>query len=612
MSKISKAVAEMNGENVLRKSETVTNFMGGDSYTVDPITRLRMVTASSIFGEPSYYRDAKVGKKTIPNTLSRMGCGFGYRSGALALIKKLDIFGILDAKDTVSLMEEIIDSALDYDFKATLDWAVELRNNYYIRLNPQVIMVRAAVHPKRKEFTQEFNGAFASINKSVMARADDAMSQISYYLYINGGKKNNIPSVIKRSWADHFGNLNRYNVAKYKNHDIGMINAVRICHAKSAVIDELMQNGTVEVDEEQKTWENMRSEGKSWAEIFRTIKMGHMAMLRNLRNFLQEVDDHDMAVEYMEKLKSGVLGGKQFPFRYYNAYVMIEKLDMDEIHFKQLALDTLEECLDISIDNMPKLKGKTMCLSDNSGSAWGGFTSEYGRVVVAEIDNLSSVITAMRSDEGYVGKFGDKLRVFPISKRKGALEQARAISKDKDSDVGGGTEGGIWEFFYNAMEKKEHWDNIFIYSDQQAGTSGLYGTGSQVSAYSRLGYSDEGQMINVFKLVLDYRKRVNSKVNVFSVQTAGYDNMVVPNYAYRINLMYGWTGKEIVFADTIIKEWDRVEAQKGAKPKGNSKADKENSKATKVTKDTKDAKAVKVTKGDSIKTKTSKPKRPKK
>lgn len=552
MSKISKAAAEMNSENTLRKSETVENFMGGDSYTVDPVMKLKLVTASSIFGEPSYYRSSSLGNKPAGVTRN-MGPFADTKVGSL--LESEDILGIY-GEDTVELMERVIDEALEYDFKATLDWAVTLRNEFYIRLNPQVIMVRAAMHPKRKEFTQEYKGAFNSINRSVMARADDAMSQLSYYLYKNGGKKNNIPSILKRSWADHYGRLGRYAVAKYKNHDIGMINAVRICHAKSEVINELMSTGTVEVKSQEKTWENLRSEGKSWEEIFNSISMGHMAMLRNLRNFLSEVTDYTLTAKYLEQLKSGVLEGKQFPFRYYTAYINIEKCKVGEIHHKQLALDTLEECIDIAINNMPKLRGKTMCLSDNSGSAWGGLVTEYGSVVVAEIDNLSSVITAMRSDEGYVGKFGDKLKVFPISKRKGALEQARAISNNKDYDVGGGTEGGIWEFFYNAIENKEHWDNIFIYSDQQAGTGGLYGTGIQHSKYSSLGYCCGYNSINVFKLVLGYRKKVNSKVNVFSVQTAGYDNMVIPNYAYRTNLMYGWTGKEAVFADVVIHQWD--------------------------------------------------------
>jgi hypothetical protein len=200
-----------------------------------------------------------------------------------------------------------------------------------------------------------------------------------------------------------------------------------------------------------------------------------------------------------------------------------------------------------------------MCLSDNSGSAWGSFNSEYGSVTIANIDNLSSVITAACSDEGCVGKFGDRIITHPVSKRQGVLSQAEKISSGQCGDVGGGTEGGIWEFFYNAIEKKEHWDNIFIYSDQQAGHGGLYGTGSQTSMYTRAGYNCRGNYINVYKLIKEYRKKVNPKVNVFSVQTAGYTNAVIPEMAYRTAIMYGWTGKEAVFAEEYIRQWDEIE-----------------------------------------------------
>ena len=154
----------------------------------------------------------------------------------------------------------------------------------------------------------------------------------------------------------------------------------------------------------------------------------------------------------------------------------------------------------------------------------------------------------------------------PVSKRVGVLNQAEAISKQGSRDVGGGTEGGIWEFFQNAIDHKEHWDNIFIYSDQQAGHGGLYGTGFQKAQYAKRGFgcgyggsSYGDSMINVFKLIQEYRKKVNPKVNVFSVQTAGYDNVCVPEMAYRTAIQYGWTGKEAVFAAEYIRQWDEIE-----------------------------------------------------
>ena len=551
MGKIGKAANALRSENLLRRDEVVTNFMGGDSYKVNPLDTLKLITASSIFAEPSYYRDGGLGVRVVDE-----------KYNVHPLLRDFSMLNDESGKTTTEIMEDAIDAALDYDFDGVLEWAKELRLHYNMRLNPQVIMVRAAVHPKRKEYTDSHKGKFGEVEQIVMRRADEPMSQIAYYIYLNGGVKANMPSVLKRALAKRLSASSAYEVNKYKQHEIGMIDAVRITHAHSQVLDELMQTGKVIVSDDKKTWEAMRSAGTDWKTIFHSVNMGHMALLRNLRGVFTEVNDAAFCDEYLAALVAGVEKGKQFPFRYYSAYMAVEN---SSCNHKGKILDALDACIDISLANMPKLKGKTMCLSDNSGSAWGNIPTEYGSVTVAEIDNLSSVITSACSDEGYVGKFGDKLKVFDTRKKVGILEQAKAISCDHGTDVGMSTEGGIWEFFNNAIRNKEHWDNIFIYSDQQAGTGGLYGTQEQCLAYSKRGFAAGngcfGSYINVFKLVQEYRKKVNPKVNVFSIQTAGYSNVVIPKYAYRTNLMYGWTGRESVFADAVIKEWDAIEAK---------------------------------------------------
>lgn len=551
MGKIGKAANALRSENLFRRDEVVTNFMGGDSYKVNPLDTLKLITASSIFAEPSYYRDGGLGVRVVDE-----------KYNVHPLLRDFSMLNDESGKTTTEIMEDAIDAALDYDFDGVLEWTKELRLHYNMRLNPQVIMVRAAVHPKRKEYTDSHKGKFGEVEQIVMRRADEPMSQIAYYIYLNGGAKTNMPSVLKRALAKRLSASSAYEVNKYKQHEIGMIDAVRITHAHSQVLDELMQTGKVIVSDDKKTWEAMRSAGTDWKTIFHSVNMGHMALLRNLRGVFTEVNDAAFCDEYLAALVAGVEKGKQFPFRYYSAYMAVEN---SSCNHKGEILDALDACIDISLANMPKLKGKTMCLSDNSGSAWGTIPTEYGSVTVAEIDNLSSVITSACSDEGYVGKFGDKLKVFDTRKKVGILEQAKAISRDHGTDVGMSTEGGIWEFFNNAIRNKEHWDNIFIYSDQQAGTGGLYGTQEQCLAYSKRGFAAGngcfGSYINVFKLVQEYRKKVNPKVNVFSIQTAGYSNVVIPKYAYRTNLMYGWTGRESVFADAVIKEWDAIEAK---------------------------------------------------
>lgn len=541
MSKISK-VAKKNRQIFLKKP--VVNFMGGVSYELNPLETLKMISASSIFAEPQYYRNSGIKDA-------------GYKCDKF--VEKYAIFDINSGTTASELMIDSINNSLDYDFEKTIEWAIELRKNYYMRLNPQLIMVLASIHPKRKEFSEKNPGLFRKINFEVMNRADEPATQLALYLY-NNGSKNKIPSILKRSWCDKLESLSRYEVSKYKNSEIGIIDTVRICHANSQLIDELLTNGTVEIDEEDKTWQNLRSEGKSFKEIVQTIRLPHMALLRNLKNIFKELEDSDkdLADKLLNDLKKGVKNGKQFPFRYYSAYNKIK--NEKNIKFLPKLLDTLEECIDISIDNMPKLKGKTMCLSDNSGSAWGTLNSEYGTMRIASIDNLSSFITGACSEEGYVGEFGDRLNIVPVSKRNGILNQSENMSKNQGRNVGRATENGIWLFFQQAINNNDFYDNIFIYSDMQAGHGGLYGTGKDYLIDGEsFKTSGHGNYIDVMKLIDKYRAKVNPKVNIFCVQTAGYNNVLIPEFTYRGAVLYGWTGKESLFASKLIEQWNEIE-----------------------------------------------------
>ena len=541
MSRLSAYSSKERSETRKHEGSVVENFMGGNSYKLTPLQTLKIVAASSIFGEPQYYRDGLDSKKTIKN----------YDTLMNTFMSDL----INESDDAVSVFTNAIDSALDYDFKGTLDLAMELRTSFYMRLNPAVIFVRASMHSNRVTFNESNPGYMKNVGKSIANRPDDLTNQFDYFMYINKSK-NKMSSLIKRTWAEKLGEYSRYQLNKYKGKKL--VDLVRVSHAWSKDIDELMKTGTLQVSESEKTWETMRSAGKTWKEILESIKIPHMALLRNLRGIFTEINDKTIADKVLSNLKSGVTDGKQFPFRYYSAYNAIDKAS--EINHKGLLMDALEECMDIAVSNMPRMKGKTMCLSDNSGSSWGTMNSEYGTVAVAEIANLSSLITAMQSDEGEIGLFGDKLMIVPVSKRNGLLKQHKDANRveHEDRKLGGSTENGIWLFFRDAIEKKEHYDNVFIYSDMQAGHGGLFGMDpSEYAEYATK--NNRSRYIDVLALVNKYRKEVNSKLNVFSVQVAGYDNSVLPENLYRGAILAGWTGKEPVFADAIIKIWDEIE-----------------------------------------------------
>lgn len=533
MSKFSRFTKKSEADYAKHKNEQIVNFMDGISYKTNPLLELEMVAASSIFGEKSYYKNDGVKDKKL-NT-------------------------------TTSTFIKACDNALSYDFKGVLELAKKLRYEYNMRLNPALIMVRAVMHEGRKAFNEENKAFMRACIEEVINIPTDIWNQFELWMFFNESK-NKLPSILKRAWADKLNSTKKYQLAKYKT-KAKIIDLVRICHAHSEDIDELMKSGTIEVTDEESTWEKLRSEGKSWTEILEGTYIPHMALLKNLRGIASEVSDNTLK-QVLELLESGVEKGKQFPFRYWSALNAI-KTSYPRVPNEGLIEESLNRCLDKAMSNFPKLKGKTICLSDNSGSAWGALTTEYGSTKVAEIDNLSSVMTAINSDEGYVGIFGDRLEIESVNKRDGVLSQLDKIQSKHSHNIGGSTENGIWLFLDEAIKKKIYWDNIFIYSDMQAGHGGLYGLNSR--DYSE--YTINGHYIDVLKLVQEYRRKVNPKVNVFSVQTAGYDNSVLPENEYRTSILTGWTGKETIYANVLIDIWDRMENKTDEKVEKNQKND---------------------------------------
>jgi hypothetical protein len=549
MDKIAKAAESARESKKIEDKGGHANFMGGISYTPDPLTKLKLIAASSIFGEPAYYRD-------------------GINEKAYVLDECFAPFVVFDvpSEKTSDLMLKAIDEALAFDFGKTIALAATLREDFLMRLNPQIIMVKAAMHPARKAFDEANPGVFSAIEKRVMARADEPASQLAAYVYLNKGSKSKLPNILKKSWARKIESLKPYEMAKYKSEGVGMIDVVRLCHASSPLVDELMKTGTVKTAEDEKTWENLLSAGKNWSEILSSIKVGHMALLRNLRNIMADPSVSDAQRDAaLSDLVKGVPFGKQFPFRYKNAYDAISA--MPDFPYKEKTLKAIDDCLESSVGNLPRLHGRVAVLTDNSGSAWGAFESEYGRARIADIDNLSAVCTALAADEGWVGVFGDRLKMVCVkpngqagSKPARVMDNVANVTSE-GRGIGGSTENGIWLFLSKAIKEKQHWDWIFIYSDMQAGHGGLYGTNP--SEYRA--YSTRGTYIDVAKLVDAYRRTVNPKVNVVSVQTAGYDDVVVPEYGYRTEILTGWTGKEAVFADAVAKVWDEEDAKMAAK-----------------------------------------------
>ena len=586
---------------------TVVNYMGGKSYKLDPLQSLKIVCTSMICGESQYYRPSKMN--------SRFAKHFMFPEFYEASTSD-DYF----EKIVSDSLDYDYEGCLQFVDKLRNEFYMRLNSNYLLaqathhakrvefnRTHPTVfktVIEKVGCLPTdwttQYKLLKESSKPIPTIWKRAIA---DKLNQMSAYhaaKYLHGsktGSENAKPASMEsedvkysgRAAEGVRGNSGERSSWEFKTlsakDKANLVDLIRITHPKpSPVLTELVKTGKVSVADDEQTWEKLRSAKKTWQEINAQIRLPHMALLRNLRGIIEEYSarpDLDQATEeireLVERLIAGVKGGKQFPFRYFSAYKALKyggqrrshkkanSGDLEPVPMKapmiQILLDGLDRCVLESVECVPEMKGRVDCLTDNSGSSRGSLTSEYGTVSVYEIANLSSILTAYRSTEGgSVWIFGDRLIEYPVSKDKSILAQLEEVN-DIGETVGAATETGVWLFWEKCIAEKKPLDTVFIYSDMQAGTGGLYVDAQNYGKLKQMGAAIQNSetYVDVLRLVEIYRKHNNPKTNLFSVQVAGYDNSILPDILYRGAILSGWTGKEAKLAFEMNAIWDSVE-----------------------------------------------------
>lgn len=508
------------------------NFMGGNSWDIsNPLTRLRIAASSCFFGEPMYYhRDEKDTRKLKHTPKSRLtDSQVKHLSDSLGAVSPSEWRGLSPSE----LIERCIDEALNFDAEGTLKEAARLRNEDHIRTTPQVILVRASNNMKVKG-----SGLVQKYAPQIIRRADEPAVCLAYQLHAFGRK--HIPNSLKKALRKSIENFSEFQLSKYRleSRKVKTVDVINLTHPKSEAASKLVK-GELSLDEN--TWEAFISKNGSTKESWEKAVdlMQGMSLTRNLRNLIEKGVPTS---KFAQKLVDTAAESKQLPFRYYSAYKSIEGIGNAEI------LDAVEQAMENSLGNTPTFKGRTISLCDNSGSAQGTTTSSMGSVQISSIANLTGIITGKNSDDGYIGIFGDRLEVLPVRKKSSIMDQLKKADAVGDG-IGLSTENGIWLFLDKAIKEKEHWDNIFIYSDMQAGHGGLYGL--KPADYSA--YRWAGNYIDVAKLVSEYRSKVNPNVNVFLVQVAGQVDTIIPEFYNKTYILGGWGEGILKFAHSMIE-----------------------------------------------------------
>jgi hypothetical protein len=170
-----------------------------------------------------------------------------------------------------------------------------------------------------------------------------------------------------------------------------------------------------------------------WAALIPS--MGFMAQLRNLRNFDDAGVPDEVAGDAIARLTDAeqVAKSRQFPFRFLSAYRAAPSLRWAY---------PLERALNLSLANVPALKGRTLVLVDRSLSMWDARMSAHSEIVWADAAAIFGAAVALRAERADLVEFASRPASVKFSAGESLLKIIERFHRgdDQNGPVGTGTD----------------------------------------------------------------------------------------------------------------------------------------------------------------------------
>ena len=404
--------------------------------------------------------------------------------------------------------------------------AVYARNEYGMRSISHVVAGELACRVHGEQWTRPFF-------RAVVRRPDDITEILSYVIAKHGRRP--LPNAMKDGLGKAFAKFDAYQLAKYRSEDkaLSLVDAVNLLHPKpveqNADALKALVAGTLRSED---TWEVMLSEaGKAdseaaqieakaaaWGELVRERKIGYFALLRNLRNIMQQAPDvlpEALSMLVDEKL---IRSSLVLPFRFTTAAAEIGT----EPGARRI-LEALSKAVEISLENVPRFDGRTLVVVDASGSMT---TARVGRgkTLVADAAALFGAVLYKRNDADLM-LFANEATIANVSPDAGVLGLQQAI---RQTMQGGGT--NFRSIFQTASVA---YDRVVILSDMQ-------------------GWVGHDAPTDTFEA---YVARVGKRPHVYSFDLAGMGTLQFPQQQ-----VYCLAG----FSDRAFEMMQMLETDKGA------------------------------------------------
>lgn len=343
-----------------------------------------------------------------------------------------------------------------------------------------------------------------SMISSVLQRADEPGEMIAYWIAQYG---RNIPKPVKRGISDAIQRLyNEYGTLKYDTQSatVRFADVLALTHAEPVaswqadlfdfikarrwnrldtfeipetlamvrarqIADGLTRDALIEmqnsflISEAGYTWENVAGKGAMDAQAWEAVipNMGVMALLRNLRNFDQAGIGQEAQNFVRSKLTDPetIAKSRLFPFRFLSAY---QALGSDNYSRE------LEVALNLSLANVPVLKGRTLVLVDRSGSMFSPVGGSLSTMSRADAAALFGTTLALRAEKADLVQFGSNWSTVSVKPGDSVLKAIKKFGNLGGTD----TQAALAASFAGQ-------DRVVIVTDEQASP---YWGGGEVGA----------------------------------------------------------------------------------------------------------------------------------
>lgn len=418
---------------------------------------------------------------------------------------------------------EIIETATrvarrDPEFVANL--AVFARREFHMRSISHVLTAILAKHAPILEVGHDEYKRRARVRSmvpAVVVRADDITEILAAYLALYGKP---IPNSLKRGLGDAMKRFDEYALSKYKGEGktLKMRDVLRICHPQPGTKEQskLWKRLINKELETPFTWETeLSAHGNTkevWEGLIQSDQVGYMALLRNLRNIINAQPYNINKVYTTLADPEQVRKSKQLPFRFLSAYKELEFVPAASSE----VFDVLETAIDISVENMERLPGRTAIVVDVSGSMSSTISSK-SQMRCAEVGLLLGVIASRICEDSIFLTFSTSLQNPKISSRGGILTQAKNLFAN-----GGGTNMNLP--FDHLIKHGIFVDRIIILSDNEVNGRSNMAVQTKAAAY---------------------RREVNTHCWVHAIDLQGYGTQQFDGP--QTNIIAGWSEKVLQF-----------------------------------------------------------------